>query len=94
MDILKTLAFLSIHLPKDMTSEAITYTNNSLQIPFIQPFLTGTLVVKYDNHKTGCAVSSDKCFICFQLAVNKFQTTTTSLIDLNGGLRSLPMAPQ
>lgn len=58
------------------------------------PFLTGTLLVKYDNHKTGCAASSYKCFICFQLAVNTIQTTTTGLIDLTGGPRSLPLAPQ
>lgn len=40
--------------------------------------------MKYDKHKTGCAASSYKCFICFQLPVNTFQTTTTGLIDLKG----------
>lgn len=34
---------------------------------------------------SGCATSSYKCFICFQLAVNTLQTTTTGLIDLNVG---------
>lgn len=38
--------------------------------------------MKYDNHKTGCAASSDKCSISFQLAVNTLQTTTTGPIDL------------
>lgn len=41
--------------------------------------------MKYDNHKTGCAASSYKYFICFQEAVNTFQTTTTgSLIQRAG----------
>lgn len=48
-------------------------------------FLVGALLVKYDNHKTGCAASSYKYFICFQQAVNMFQTTTTgSLIQSTG----------
>lgn len=41
--------------------------------------------MKYDNHKSESAARSYKCFICFQLAVNTFQTTTRGLIDLKDG---------
>lgn len=87
----------NIHPPTDLTSRAIAYTNNSLQISFVRPFfLTGTLLVKYDNHKHACVrrAPTNALSAFSWLSIRSRRQQQGSLIWRRGGACALYLWPR